>query len=386
VEARVRVLVPAETTPGEARVALVPAVAGRLSGQGLTVAVEQGAGVRSLATDEDYRAAGAETVADVAEALPHADVVASVLPLPAAHARRLRPGAVSLSLLQPGEDLATIRAVAEAGASLLSFHLVPRISRAQGADALTSQALVAGYRAVLVAAQLLPHFLGLSMTAAGTIRAARVLVLGAGVAGLQAMATARRLGAVVSGYDVRTASADEVRSVGASFIDLGLPPIEGAGGYAREMDESRAELQRARLAEHIAVQDVIITTAAVPGRRAPLLVTEEMLAGVRPGTVVIDLAAESGGNVAGSQPGAEVTVGGARVWGARQITSEMAPDASLLYAGNVASLLGFLVVDGTAQLDTDDEVILGCTVVRDGDIVNERAREAIAAASEQGPA
>lgn len=381
-----RVLVPAETTPGEARVALVPAVAGRLSGQGLTVAVEQGAGVRSLATDEDYRAAGAETVADVAEALPQADVVASVLPLPAAHARHLRPGAVSLSLLQPGEDLATIRAVAEAGASLLSFHLVPRISRAQGADALTSQALVAGYRAVLVAAQLLPHFLGLSMTAAGTIRAARVLVLGAGVAGLQAMATARRLGAVVSGYDVRTASADEVRSVGASFIDLGLPPIEGAGGYAREMDESRAELQRARLAEHIAVQDVIITTAAVPGRRAPLLVTEEMLAGVRPGTVVIDLAAESGGNVAGSQPGAEVSVGGARVWGARQITSEMAPDASLLYAGNVASLLGFLVVDGTAQLDTDDEVILGCTVVRDGDIVNERAREAIAAASEQGPA
>lgn len=387
-----RVLVAAETAPKEARVALVPAVATRLVGQGWQVSVTAGAGRGALAADADYEQAGAEVVTDVDQALPAADIVVSVQPLPAEHAARMRPGAVSLSLLQPGSDVATVAAVAAAGASLLSFHLLPRISRAQAADALTSQAIVTGYRAVLVGAGLLPHFLGLSMTAAGTIRPARVLVLGAGVAGLQAMATARRLGALVSGYDVRPASADEVRSVGATFIDLGLPPIEGAGGYAREMDEERATLQRERLAEYIATHDLIITTAAVPGRRAPVLITPAMLAGVRRGTVVIDLAAESGGNVEGSAAGSIREIGPARVWGAEALASEMAPDASFLYAGNVAAMLGFIspgaaeadVASGPVPLDTSDEVIAGCAVVINGEVVNPVAQELLSALGPAG--
>jgi NAD(P) transhydrogenase subunit alpha len=244
-------------------------------------------------------------------------------------------------------------------------------------DALTSQALVSGYRAALVAADRLPKFFPLFMTAAGTIQPARVLVLGAGVAGLQAIATAKRLGARVSAYDVRAASADEVRSMGATFIQLDLDALEGSGGYAREMSDDRAQRQRDLLAPHIAESDVLITTAAVPGRQAPMLVTRAMVEGMKPGSVVADLAAETGGNVEGSLPGEEVMIGEVTVWGGQDVPSEMPVHASQLYAMNVYSLLTLVAKDGQVVVDASDEIIDGCAVVLDGDVRNEAAQAAL---------
>ncbi|MFZ8926223.1 MAG: NAD(P) transhydrogenase subunit alpha, partial [Candidatus Nanopelagicales bacterium] len=298
-------------------------------------------------------------------------------PLDYAHAKRLKAGAVAVSFLSPAIDLDTVRGLHDAGATGLSFDLVPRISRAQSMDALTSQSLVTGYRAALVAADRLPKFFPLFMTAAGTIQPARVLVLGAGVAGLQAIATAKRLGARVSAYDVRAASADEVRSMGATFIQLDLDALEGAGGYAREMSEDRAQRQRDLLAPHVAESDVLITTAAVPGRQAPLLVTRAMVEGMKPGSVVADLAAETGGNVEGSLPGQEVMIGEVIVWGGRDVPSEMPVHASQLYAMNVYSLLTLVAKDGQVVVDAADEIIDGCAVVLDGDVRNEAAQAAL---------
>ncbi len=244
-------------------------------------------------------------------------------------------------------------------------------------DALTSQALVAGYRAGLVAAEHLPRFFPLYMTAAGTIPPARVVVLGAGVAGLQAIATARRLGAVVSAYDVRASSADEVRSMGATFIDLGLDALEGGGGYAREMTQDRADRQRELLAPHIAAADAVITTAAVPGRSAPLLVTREMVEAMKPGSVVVDLAAETGGNVEGSVPGSTVAVGAAIVWGGQDVASQMPIHASQLYSANVTAVLKLLTSEGVVGLDLDDEIVAGSCVVHRGEIRNEAALVAL---------
>lgn len=365
-----RLFVPKETREGERRVALVPDTVAKLAGLGLEVTVESGAGVEAFATDDDYIAAGASVVAtaDVAAAFAEADVVASVRPLDPASAQTLKPGAVALSFLQPNTDATTVAALAKAGATGLSFDLVPRISRAQSMDALTSQALVTGYRASLVAANALPKFFPLFMTAAGTIPPAKVLVLGAGVAGLQAIATAKRLGAVVSAYDVRAASADEVRSMGASFIELELEALEASGGYAREMTEERAARQRELLTPYITESDVLITTAAVPGRQAPRLVTAEMLHGMKPGSVVVDLASETGGNVEGSVSGEEVVINGVRIWGAKDVASSMPVHASRLYAMNVVALLGLAVKDGELVLDPEDEVFDGCAVVLNGEI------------------
>jgi NAD(P) transhydrogenase subunit alpha len=282
-----------------------------------------------------------------------------------------------VSFLQPAQDLDTVRALADAGATGLSFDLVPRISRAQSMDALTSQALVTGYRAALVAADRLPRFFPLFMTAAGTIPPAKVLVLGAGVAGLQAIATAKRLGAKVSAYDVRAASADEVRSMGATFINLDLDAVEGAGGYAREMSEDRAQRQRNLLAPHVADADAVITTAAVPGRQAPLLVTRDMVSAMRPGSVVVDLASETGGNVEGSIAGQEVVVGETLVWGGQDVASQMPIHASQLYSMNVAALLGLMVREGSVTADPADEVIDGSAVVLDGEVRSAAAREAL---------
>jgi len=255
------------------------------------------------------------------------------------------------------------------------MELVPRISRAQSMDALTSQALVAGYRSVLEAAMRLPRFFPLFMTAAGTVPPAKVLVLGAGVAGLQAIATARRLGAVVQAYDVRPSSADEVRSMGATFVDLGLEALEGTGGYAREMGEERARRQRELLALYVARADVLVTTAAVPGRPAPLLVTSDMVAAMAPGSVVVDLAAESGGNVEGVVAGEESRVGGATVVGLRDAASALPVDASRLYAKNVANLLALLVDDdGGLRVDLTDEVLAGACVTHDGHVRHEPTR------------
>jgi NAD(P) transhydrogenase subunit alpha len=366
----VRLFVPAETREGERRVAMVPDTVGLLAAMGLDISIESGAGDEAFASDADYQAAGASIVpiGEVDAALASADVVPTVRPLDPDRGAKLKAGAVALSLLQPANDGPSIEAIAASGATALSFDLVPRISRAQSMDALTSQALVTGYRSALIGAERLPKFFPLFMTAAGTIPPAKVLVLGAGVAGLQAIATAKRLGAVVSAYDVREASADEVKSMGASFVKLELEAVESTGGYAREMTEDRAARQRELLTPYITQSDVLITTAAVPGRRAPRLVTTEMLAGMKIGSVVVDLAAETGGNVEGSVPGEEVVVGGVRIWGAKDLASEMPVHASRLYAMNVVALLGQAVKDGELVLDPEDEVFEGCAVVLNGEI------------------
>jgi NAD(P) transhydrogenase subunit alpha len=365
--------------PGERRVAVVPDTVAQLSAAGLDVVVQRGAGRHAMASDEAYVAAGADVV-DAVDA-GAVDVLLHVRPLHRAVPAKLREGAVTVGLCSPSTELRTVEALRDARVTSFALELVPRISRAQSMDALTSQALVAGYRVVLEAATRLPRFLPLSMTAAGTVPPARVLVLGAGVAGLQAIATARRLGAVVHAYDVRASSAEEVRSVGATFVDLGLEQLEGAGGYAREMTEERAEEQRRLLAPHVADADVVLTTAAVPGRAAPLLVTSDMVAGMKPGSVVVDLAAESGGNVEGSVAGEDVTVpaGGGdapvTVVGMKDAASALPVDASRLYARNVAAFLLLMTrEDGTVAPDFDDEVVAGTCLTHAGEVRHEPTR------------
>ena len=369
-----KVAVVREVREHEHRVALVPELVAKLTGAGLDVVVEAGAGAGALHDDDAYRAAGAE-VAPAVEVLAAADVVLSVQPLEPVRIATLRSGAVTVSFLPVGQELDVVRAARDAGVSAFSVELVPRISRAQSMDALTSQALVAGYRAVLVAAERLPRFFPLSMTAAGTIPPAQVLVLGAGVAGLQAIATARRLGAQVEAYDVRAASAEEIRSLGARFVELDLPSLEGTGGYARAMTEDRAQLQRDLLAPHVSAADVVITTAAVPGRSAPLLVESPAVEAMKPGSVVIDLAAESGGNVEGSVAGEEVVVGGARLWGARNVPSQLPVHASRLYAANVVNLVLLMTDDGKVEPDLADEIVDGACVTHEGQVRHAPTRE-----------
>src|SRR3954447_1449720 len=320
--ARMRIAVPAERRPGERRVAAVPDTVAPLVRAGHHVVVASGAGGGARLPDDAYREAGATVTAD--DVLAGADVVLHVRPLLPQDASRLRPGAVTIGFLAPGAEPDGVRALQDARATSFAMELVPRISRAQSMDALTSQALVAGYWCVLEAAVRLPRFFPLFMTAAGTVPPAKVLVLGAGVAGLQAIATARRLGAVVQAYDVRPASADEVRSMGATFLELGLDVLEGTGGYAREMAEERAEQQRQLLTPYVGNSDAVITTAAVPGRPAPLLVTTAMVEGMKPGSVLVDLAAESGGNCELTRPGEDVEHHGVLVHGMTDAPSAMA--------------------------------------------------------------
>jgi NAD(P) transhydrogenase subunit alpha len=369
----VKIAIVGETRPGERRVALVPGLVSRLTKAEQEVAVEPGAGKGAGFTDDDYREAGATVAAD---ALDGAGAALSVQPLAPSQARRLAPGAITISFLPTAQEL---RALRDAGHTALAMELVPRISRAQSMDALSSQAFVSGYRAALVAAERLPRFLPLSMTASGTIPPAKVLVLGAGVAGLQAIATARRLGAVVRAYDVRAASADEVRSLGAEFIELELPTLEGAGGYAREMTEDRSAMQRELLAPHVAEADVLITTAAVPGRKAPLLVTERMVAAMKPGSVVVDLAAESGGNVEGARPGEEIAIGGAMVWGGHNVPSQLPAQASQLYGTNVVNLLLLMHSDGEFTVNFEDEIVAGACVTHAGEVRHAPTQELLTA-------
>jgi NAD(P) transhydrogenase subunit alpha len=338
---------------------------------GYEVSIESGAGTHSQATDEDFKSAGASVVNG--DVLKDADVVLSVSPLTPAQMASLKKGALTISFLSPVTAVDSIEAAASAGVTAFSLELVPRISRAQSMDALTSQALCAGYRAVLVGAEMSPRFFPLLMTAAGTVTPAQVLVLGAGVAGLQAMATARRLGAVVSAYDVRPSSADEVKSMGATFIDLELEALEGAGGYAREMTPERAAKQRELLTPYVAKSHVVITTAAVPGRQAPRLLTQEMVDSMGPGTIIVDLAAETGGNVEGSKPGEiVVTKNGVRIWGGKDVPSQLPFHASSLYSRNVVNLLTLLTkpaAEGSAlalNLDFEDEIINGSAVTHAG--------------------
>jgi H+-translocating NAD(P) transhydrogenase subunit alpha len=370
-----RVAVPREIRPGERRVAVTPETAGALVASGATVVVEAGAGRSALASDEAYREAGAEVVDG--DVLGDADVVLHVRPFSPEQIARLKRGTVTLGFLSPSAEPDGIRALRDAGVTAFSMELVPRISRAQSRDALTSQALVSGYRCALEAAMRLPRFFPLFMTAAGTVPPAKVLVLGAGVAGLQAIATAKRLGAVVEAYDVRQASADEVRSMGATFVQLELESLEGSGGYAREMGEDRAARQRELLAPYVAKSDVLITTAAVPGRPAPLLVTREMVAGMRLGSVVVDLAAETGGNVEGSVAGQDVDVSGVTLVGMADAASTMPADASRLYAKNVTNLLALMQKDGALVVDLEDEVLDGSCVVHDGVVRHAPTRELV---------
>jgi NAD(P) transhydrogenase subunit alpha len=366
-----RIAVPKEIRAGEKRVALVPDIINKLTRLGYEVSIESGAGTHSQAMDEDFKSAGASIVNG--DVLKDADVVLSVSPLTPAQMSSLKKGALTISFLSPVTAVDSIDAAASAGVTAFSLELVPRISRAQSMDALTSQALCAGYRAVLVGAEMSPRFFPLLMTAAGTVTPAQVLVLGAGVAGLQAIATARRLGAVVSAYDVRPSSADEVKSMGATFIDLELEALEGAGGYAREMTPERAAKQRELLTPHIAKSHVVITTAAVPGRKAPQLMTQEMVDAMGPGTIIVDLAAETGGNVEGSKPGeVVVTKNGVRIWGGKDVPSQLPFHASSLYSRNVVNLLTLLTkpaAEGSAlalNLDFEDEIINGAAVTHAG--------------------
>ena len=376
-----KVATPKETAAEERRVALVPDTATKLIAAGLQVSVEAGAGAAAYLTDEAYRTAGVSVVTGVADVLRDADAVLKVQAPSVAEAGLVRAGAVLVSFLQPATQADIVRALAKQGVTAFSLELVPRISRAQSMDALSSQASAAGYKSVLMAAERLGKFFPMMMTAAGTVAPARVLVMGAGVAGLQAIATARRLGAVVSAYDVRPVVKEEVQSLGAAFIELALEAQEGEGGYAREQSEEFLRKQRELIGEHIAKSDVVITTAAVPGRRAPLLVTADMVRGMRPGSVVVDLAAESGGNVELTQAGKDTDVGGVLIIGTRNVPSTMPLHASQLYARNVANLLLHLVKDGAINLDFQDEITRGACVTHGGEIVSERAKQLLAAAS-----
>jgi NAD(P) transhydrogenase subunit alpha len=368
-----------EAREGEARVAMVPELVGKLTGLGYEVAVEPGAGEQALIADDEYAEAGA--VVDGA-AFDGADLVVSVQPLSSEQIRRLARGTTTISFLPVNQEPHTVAELRDAGVTAHAVELIPRISRAQSMDALSSQALVAGYRCAIVAAGMLRRFFPLNMTAAGTIQAADVVVLGAGVAGLQAIATAKRLGAVVRAYDVRAAAAEEIRSMGAKAIELDLETLEGAGGYAREMTEDRAARQRELLTPYIAAADALITTAAVPGRPAPLLVTREMVEQMKPGSVVVDLASETGGNVEGSVAGEVVRIGGAQVWGGRNVPSQMPGPASKLYAQNVVNLVTLMTSkddEGTAAFAPDyaDEILSGSCVTQGGRIVHEPTREAL---------
>ena len=374
--------VPKETAEGEHRVALVPEVVGKLSGgeNGVEVVVERGAGAGALIPDAQYEEAGARLVDDPA-GVYEADVVVKVAPPTADEIGRLRSDGVLIGFLQPLSGGEAIEAIAASGATSFAMEAIPRISRAQSMDALSSQANIAGYRAALMGAMEMGRYYPMLMTAAGTIRPATVLVLGAGVAGLQAIATARRLGAVVQGFDVRAAVKEQVESLGAKFLEFDLGgDLEGAGGYARELTPEQQARQQELMAEAIGKVDVVITTAAVPGRRAPVLVTERAVELMKPGSVIIDLAAESGGNCELTEPGQTVVRHDVKILGPLNVPSTMAEHASQLYARNIQSLLGLMISEeGQLSLDFEDEIIKGACITRGGEIVNEAAAKAAGA-------
>ncbi|HEY0936360.1 MAG TPA: NAD(P) transhydrogenase subunit alpha [Trebonia sp.] len=373
-----KVAVVKETAPGERRVALVPETVPRLAQAGLEVLVEQGAGDQAWFPDRAYTDAGA-TVVPAAELYATADVLLTVTRPDAAALDRLRAGQALIGLLSPLTDPQLACALAERGVTAISLDGLPRtLSRAQGMDALTSQASVAGYKAALVAADTYTRFFPLMITAAGTARPAKLLVLGAGVAGLQAIGTARRLGAQVSGYDVRPASKGEVESLGAAFVELtSVVSAAGEGGYARELTPEERDAQQAELAGHIARQDVVITTAQVPGRRPPLLVTEDAVRAMASGSVIVDMGSSPlGGNVAGSRPGETVvTANGVTIVGAQNLAASVPAAASSAYSRNISALLLHLVStsppeDRALNVDTTDDIQAGVVIARDGEVVH----------------
>ncbi len=386
----VKVFIPRERRPGETRVAGTPETVRRMAKLGLEVAVERGAGEASLFHDAEYEAAGARLVDDPAAAWEGADVVLKVTPpgafpgLPGHEAEGLKPGAVLIGFLAPHRDLDMVRTLAAGNVTALALELVPRVTRAQSMDALSSQASIGGYKAVLLAAWRLPKYLPLLMTAAGTIKPARVVVMGAGVAGLQAIATAKRLGAVVEVSDIRPAVKEQVESLGGKFIEL--PSIErgesgeGQGGYAREMGEDFLRRQREIVQRHLAQADAVITTALIPGRPAPLLVTADMVHAMRAGSVIVDLAVEQGGNCELSKADQEVVENGVLILGPSNLPAAMPHDASLLFARNVFALLQLLLdKEGKLAVDVADEVIAGALLTHGGQVAHAPTAERLAA-------
>lgn len=358
-----------ESAPGETRVALVPETVERLGRSGLQFTIETGAGDQANFPNADYESAGAE-IADAQSAIVESDVVVSVQRPDESLVSSLRPGTVLIALLQARSNPGIIESLSAQDVTVLSMELVPRIARAQRMDVLSSQASIAGYKAVLIAATSLGKYFPMLMTAAGTIPPAKILVLGAGVAGLQAIATARRLGAVVEAYDVRAAVREQVESLGAIFVEAPTAQdSETAGGYAREQTGEEQERQRRFLAEHVAAADAVITTAAVPGRPAPRIVTNDMVESMRPGSVIVDVAAESGGNVEATTPGEVVDHGGVIIHGPVNVPALMAWHASTLYSRNVQTLLELIIdEDGRLKLDFDDEIVDAMCVTHGGQL------------------
>lgn len=373
----VRVGVPRESVAGERRVATVPELLSRFERIGAEVTVEAGAGASVFATDEDYSSQGA-TVGDRASALG-ADVVLKVAPPTDDEIALMKRGAVLVGFLSPLDTPGVATSLAARGVTGMAMELVPRISRAQTMDALSAMGSIGGYRAVLIAAEALPKFFPLLTTAAGTVKPASVLVLGAGVAGLQAIATARRLGARVSGYDIRDEVKEQVQSLGGRFVELDFETQASAdaGGYATALAAEKAQRQAELLIPHIAAADVVITTALIPGRPAPLLVTEDAVAAMRPGSVIVDLAAPNGGNCAGTKSGQTVKLNGVTIFGPTNLPSEMSVHASEMYGRTLLALVSEFVKEGEVQLDFEDEIIAGSCVCHGGEIVNERVKSLV---------
>jgi NAD(P) transhydrogenase subunit alpha len=383
----VKIFIPRERRLGETRVAATPETVRRMIKLGLEVAVEQGAGAASLFHDAEFEAAGAHLVADPSEAWESADVVLKVTPpgvfagLPGHEAEGLKPGAVLISFLAPHRNLDMVRTLSAGNVTSFALEMIPRVTRAQSMDALSSQASIAGYKAVLLAAWRLPKYFPLLMTAAGTIKPSRVVVMGAGVAGLQAIATAKRLGAVVEVSDIRPAVKEQVESLGGRFIELPQAESgEGQGGYAREMGEDFLRRQREIVQRHLSQADAVITTALVPGRPAPRLVTAEMVHAMRAGSIIVDLAVEQGGNCELSQPDREVVENGVLILGPSNLAAAMPHDASLLFARNVYALLQLLLdKEGKLAINLEDEIIAGSLLTHAGQVVQKPIAELLAA-------
>jgi NAD(P) transhydrogenase subunit alpha len=369
----VQIAVPKETASGEHRVALTPEVVARLIKEGARVRLERGAGIGADFPDALYEQAGAQLV-ERDTLFEGANLVTTVQPLEAAEVSMLVPGTVVAGFMYPHRDVGRVKAMAQGGISALSMELIPRITRAQSMDALSSQATVAGYKAALLAAHLSTRFFPMLTTAAGTIRPAKVLVMGVGVAGLQAIATAKRLGANVWAYDVRKAAAEQALSLGAKVIELPIS-AEGEGGYARELTEEEKRVQQEALAKEVASMDAVITTAQIPGRKAPILLTKAMVERMHPGAVIIDLAAESGGNCELTQADHVLEVNGVKVYGPLNLSSDLSVHASEMYAKNIYNLAKLLINNGELAPDWSDEVLAGALLTHQGEITHRPTKE-----------
>ena len=373
----IKLFIAKDTTPGERRVAMSPTVMAKLKTLGVELLLQPGAGEQAGFPDALY---GASALLEPAVAIPQAEVVFRVTPPPVANIPRMQKGSILVTFLQPHKEPERFKALRAAGVTSFAMELVPRISRAQAMDALSSQAAAAGYKAAILAAEKLGRFLPMLTTAAGTIRPAKVLVVGAGVAGLQAIATARRLGAMVESYDVRAAAREQVESLGAKFVDTGVS-AEGTGGYARELTAEEKQKQQDALAKHVALADAVITTAAIPGRPAPKIVNRAMVEAMKPGAVIVDLAAETGGNCELTKPGEDLMHGHVLVSGPLNLPSMLAEHASEMYARNLLNFFTPMVKDGKLSIDWNDEVYAKSVVTHDGKIMNEATKKLVESAT-----